>query len=345
MADKFKVLVTGSNGYIGPILNNILLESGHDVIGLDTNFFDKECDLYPVQPTVEVITRDVRNITEDDLKNVGAICHLAGLSNDPLGELNENLTLDINYKASVRLAKMAKKVGVQKFIFASSCSLYGISDTDKPVAEDGELSPLTAYAKSKIQTERDILPLASKDFVVASLRNATAYGVSPRLRLDIVVNNLVGWAHTTNQINIMSDGTPWRPLVHIGDISRAFKAVIESTSDDINGEAFNTGINEENFQIRDVANLIKKVAPSCEINIGNKSPDSRSYRVSFDKIMEYLPNFKPAWNLEKGIQELFDAYKKYNLTADQFNGRYFTRLKQIKYLLDSKKINSNLEWT
>jgi len=339
-----KIVVTGHNGFIGTLLVKLLIEKGYEVIGIDTNYFNEDCNLYPYKNNIREIQKDIRRISEEDLKDAYAICHLAALSNDPVGELDPNLTYEINYHASVRLAKLAKKMGLKKFIYSSSCSLYGIAG-EQALSEEAEFNPITAYAKSKVLSEKDILPLGDKDFCVTILRNSTAYGISPKLRLDLVVNNLIGWALTTGQIKILSDGTPWRPLIHAEDIARAFIAVIEAQEDVVNREAFNVGENSENYQVKDIAAMIKELLPDCEISItGEYGSDSRSYKVNFGKIETILPKFKPQWNLKKGIEQIIGYYKKYNMSTDKFNERFFVRLKQINYLIKNKLIDSKLYW-
>jgi len=339
-----KIIVTGHNGFIGTLLVKLLIEKGYEVIGIDTNYFNEDCNLHPYKNNIREIQKDIRRISEEDLKDGYALCHLAALSNDPVGELDPDLTYEINYRASVRLAKLAKKMSLKKFIYSSSCSLYGIAG-EEALTEEAEFNPITAYAKSKVLSEKDILPLNDKDFCVTILRNSTAYGISPKLRLDLVVNNLIGWALTTGQIKILSDGTPWRPLVHAEDIARAFIAVIEAQEDVVNGEAFNVGKNSENYQIKDIAAMIKEILPDCKIDItGEYGSDSRSYKVNFDKIEEILPYFKPQWNLKKGIEQIIEYYKKYNMSSDKFNERFFVRLKQINYLIKNKLIDNNLYW-
>ena len=262
-----KILITGHNGYIGPHLIRMLKSNGFYVVGIDTNYFDNSCNFSDFQVPDEEIIKDVRDINENDLKNIYAVCHMAGLSNDPMGALNSKLTYDINYKASVNLAELSKKVGVEKFIFSSSCSMYGIADGNIALDEKANFAPVTAYAKSKVNTEIDVLELASNDFCVTFLRNATAYGLSPKLRLDLVVNNLVGWATVYKKIKILSDGSPWRPIVHCEDIARAFIAVVQTDKEIINREAFNVGKNEENFQIKDIAEIVGEVIPGCKVEI------------------------------------------------------------------------------
>lgn len=340
-----KIVVTGYNGFIGSLLVPLLLEKGYEVIGIDTNYFDKDCELFPYKTELKTINKDIRKVTEKDIEDVYAICHLAALSNDPIGDINPKLTLEINHLASVRLAKLAKKVGVEKFIFSSSCSLYGIADGNIALDENAEFNPITAYAKSKVYSERDIMPEGDNNFSVTFLRNTTAYGISPKLRLDLVVNNLVGWAFTTKQIRILSDGTPWRPLIHAEDIGRAFLSIIEAPKEKVNKQSFNVGLTAENYQIKDIAYLVKEVMPECEVIItGEHGTDSRSYRVNFDKISKFLPNFQPKWNLKTGIRDIYESYIRYKMDNEKFNGRYFVRLKQIKYLIENKKINKNLIW-
>lgn len=340
-----KIIVTGHSGFIGSLMVPLLLEKGYEVVGIDTNYFGKDCEFYPPKTGFTEIIKDTRKINEKDLEGAYAICHLAALSNDPLGDLDEQLTYDINHLASVEIAKLAKKVGVEKFIYSSSCSLYGIADGDIALDETAEFNPVTAYAKSKVYSERDIVPMATDDFSVTFMRNATAYGISPKLRIDLVVNNLVGWAVTTGQIKIMSDGTPWRPLVHAEDIARAFIAVIEAPKNVVNRQSYNVGQSQENFQIKDIARMVGEVVTGCSVVItGEHGSDSRSYRVNFDKIAQDLPNFKPQWTLKKGIEEVYEAYKKYGMDNDKFTGRYFIRLKQLQYHIANKHLDNKLFW-
>ncbi|HUX57542.1 MAG TPA: NAD(P)-dependent oxidoreductase [Bacteroidales bacterium] len=340
-----KVIVTGYNGYIGIHLVRLLNEAGYNVVGIDTDFFGKDCEFFDPHPDIVKVKKDIRQIEEKDIEGAFAICHLAALSNDPIGELNQELTYDINYKASLRLAKLAKKAGVNRFVYSSSCSMYGISGGENALDETAPFSPITAYAKSKVYTEKELLPLSDKNFSITFLRNATAYGVSPKLRLDLVVNNLVGWAVTTRQIRIMSDGTPWRPLIHAEDIARAFVAVIEAPINTVNGVALNTGRNEDNHQVKDIAKLVGEVVPGCEVIItGEHGSDSRSYKVDFSKIQTELPGFKPHYDLKRGIEQLYEYYQRYDLNNEKFEGRYFTRLKQLNYLISNNKINKNLFW-
>ena len=340
-----KIIVTGHTGFIGSLMVPLLLEKGYEVVGIDTKYFGQDCEFYPPVKGFTEIIKDTRKLTEKDIEGAYAICHLAALSNDPLGDLDEQLTYDINHLASVEIAKMAKKVGVEKFIYSSSCSLYGIADGDVALDETADFNPVTAYAKSKVYSERDIVPMATDDFSVTFMRNSTAYGISPKLRIDLVVNNLVGWAVTTGQIKIMSDGTPWRPLVHAEDIARAFIAVIEAPKKVVNRQSYNVGLSSENFQIKDIAKMVGDVVPGCSVVItGEHGSDSRSYKVNFDKIARDLPNFKPKWTLKKGIEEVYEAYKKYGMDEDKFTGRYFIRLKQLQYHINNRHIDNKLFW-
>lgn len=339
-----RVLVTGNNGYIGPIMTNMLKRRSHAVIGLDNNFFG-ECDFFKPEAFPEKqIVKDIREVNRKDVEGVDAVIHLAGLSNDPLGEINPALTDDINFHATMKLAGLAKEAGIKRFIFASSCSMYGIARTDKPLKEDGELNPVTAYAKAKANSEKHLAELADVNFHPVFMRNATVYGVSPKNRLDLVVNNLTAGAFLTGEITIMSDGTPWRPIVHIEDFSAAFIAALEAPEDKIHCQAFNVGINEENYQIKDIAEDVKKVVPGCRIRILNETgQDERTYRVDFTKIKNTL-DFKPQWNVRKGIVELYEAYKKHHLTMEDFQSSKYFRVRTLKRLLSTEKIDTNLNW-
>lgn len=337
-----KIIVTGNQGYIGPHLTRMLVEKGYEVVGIDNNYFNQDCWFYEPNQNFTQINKDVRNITAQDLEGAYAVCHLAALSNDPMGNLFEQLTLDINHQSSVDIAKLAKQVGVERYIFSSSCSMYGVAG-DSALDESATQAPVTAYAKSKVYTERDVLPLLSDDFSVTFLRNATAYGVSPMLRTDLVVNDFVGAAFTTGKIVIKSDGSPWRPLVHCEDIARAFIAVIEADKDRIHGEAFNVGRNEDNYRVREVAEIVKNVVPGCEVVITNEfGADTRNYRVKFDKIERQLPEFQPKWTVPTGVVELYEAFKQHGLSADDFQSRRYVRLKQLRHLMDTHAVNNQL---
>ena len=333
-----KVLITGQNGYVGRVLTNLLLKNEYDVLGCDINYFAAafDNDLHEISN----VASDIRDITEKDLKKVDVIMHLAGLSNDPLGELNSKLTHEINYLSTVRLAKISKQVGVQKFIFSSSCSTYGKNLTF--ANENSDLDPLTEYAKSKVKSESEILALKNEEFCPTILRNATVYGNSPSLRLDLVVNNLTASAFVTGKVKLLSDGTAWRPQLHVEDMSSAFLTVMESSEELVRGEIFNVGNNDENFKVNQIAEEVKKIIPGSEIEFVNKSnKDSRSYKVDFTKINNTL-GFKTKWNLEKGIKQLYDFFKKEKLIENDFHDKKFYRLKQLKWLIANGFLDENL---
>jgi nucleoside-diphosphate-sugar epimerase len=337
-----KVLVTGHHGYIGSVTAPLLAAAGHDVTGLDTLFY-RGCDLTP-GADIPTLLRDVRDVTAAELRGYDAIVHLAALSNDPLGDIDPELTYEINFHATVSLARAAKEAGVNRFVFASSCSMYGASE-DEHVTEDAPLKPLTAYAESKVRSEEALAELADGDFSPVSMRNATAYGASPRLRLDIVLNNLVGWAFTTGAVRILSDGTPWRPLVHIEDISRATAALLEAPRETIHGEAFNVGDAEENYQVRELAEIVRDVVPDSTVEFGGSSdPDPRSYRVDFGKLRRALPGFQTVRRARDGAEELHAAYRDAGLTFDDFDGSRFTRLKRLQELRGEGKLGPDLRW-
>jgi nucleoside-diphosphate-sugar epimerase len=340
-----RVLVTGHNGYIGAVMTPFLRAAGHDVAGLDTYFYES-CTL-PIEEHNHVpsLRKDIRDVTPADLEGFDAVAHLAALCNDPLGDMNPELTHEINYHASVRLAEAAKEAGVERFIYASSCSLYGAASASEILTEDAPFNPLTPYALSKIQTEQAVSELADERFSPVFMRNATAYGLSPRLRADIVLNNLVCWAHTTGRVRIMSDGSPWRPIVHIEDISRAFAAVLTAPRDAIHNQAFNVGVNDENYQVREIAEVVRETVPGCRIEYaGQSGPDPRNYRVDFSKIARTLPDFQPQWDARRGAHELREAFEHVGLTEEDFQGRKFTRLKQLNHLLDKGLLDESLRW-
>jgi nucleoside-diphosphate-sugar epimerase len=338
-----KVLVTGHGGYIGAVLAPFLARAGHDVTGLDTMFYDG-CDLFePAQ--VETLRRDIRDVRPEELEGFDAIVHLAALSNDPLGDLDRELTLAINYEATVELARAAKEAGVGRFVFASSCSMYGAAADGAPVDEDAPLKPLTAYAESKVRAEEVLAALADSDFAPVSMRNATAYGASPRLRLDIVLNNLVGWALTTGKVRILSDGTPWRPLVHVEDIARATLAALEAPAETVSGQAFNVGSDADNHQVRDLAELASDAVGGSEIEYaGSGDPDPRSYRVDFTKLNRAFPELELTWTARAGAEELADAYRRSGLTLDVFEGPRYTRLKRLRALTGEGALDDELRW-
>ena len=338
-----RVMVTGHKGYIGTVLVPMLVAAGHEVVGVDSDLFQR-CTFIGEVPAVPGLDKDIRDVSPGDLNGFDAVLHLAGLSNDPLGNLNPDLTFEINHKASVRLARLAKEAGVARFIFSSSCSNYGAAGDDL-LDESSAFNPVTPYGASKVRVEQDVSKLADSSFTPTFLRNATAYGVSPRLRFDLVLNNLVAWAFTTKRVYLKSDGTPWRPVVHIEDISRAFLAVLEAPRERVHNEAFNIGRNEENYRIREIAEIVAQTVPDCRIEIAEGAgPDTRCYRVDCGKAARLLPGFKPQWNVRAGARELHEAYRRSALTLEQFEGARFNRIAHLKHLLASGIMGEDLRW-
>ena len=339
-----RILVTGHRGYIGAVLVPLLLEEGFEVVGLDSEWF-AACPFGGLsEAAVPSLRRDFRDVTAADLAGFGAVLHLAGLSNDPLGDIDPTLTHHVNTVGSLRLARAAKEAGVERFVFSSSCSTYGAAG-DAPLDESADFNPVTPYGVSKVDVERGLAALADQSFSPVFLRNATAYGVSPRLRLDLVLNNLVAWAHATGKVRLLSDGSPWRPLVHVEDISRAFVAVLRAPRDLVHGEAFNVGRSDENFRIREVAEIVVATVPGSTLEIAEGAgPDQRTYRVDFAKIERTLPGFAAHWTVRAGAAELYDAYRAANLTWDDFQGPRYKRLAEIQRLLAAGDLSRDLRW-
>jgi nucleoside-diphosphate-sugar epimerase len=338
-----RVLVTGHDGYIGAVLTPLLQTEGHEVVGLDSCLFGA-CRFGDPGPEVPTIRGDLRDVAPHHLEGVDAVIHLAALSNDPLGNLDADLTYEINHQASVRLAEAARAAGVARFLFSSSCSLYGAAGEDF-LTEEAAFNPVTPYGHSKVLVERDVARLASERFSPVFLRNATAYGVSPRLRVDLMVNSLVGYAFTTAEVLVQSDGTPWRPLVHVADIARAFIAALVAPRERIHNQAFNVGRNGENFQVRDVARMVAEVVPGSRVRYEpGGSPDARNYRVDFSKIARELPEFQPVWTVRAGIEELYAAFRRHGLSADEFLGGRYLRIRHIARLKERDLIDASLRW-
>lgn len=339
-----RVLVTGHNGYVGSVLVPMLLEAGHEVVGLDTFFFEGSTFGPDVPPSIRVLRKDIRDVTMPDLEGFHAVLHLAGLSNDPLGDLNPALTNEINCLASVRLAQMAKGAGIQRFIFSSSCSNYGAGGEDL-LDETSPFNPVTPYGFSKVNVEQRVSQLADDTFSPVFLRSATAYGVSPRLRFDLVLNNLVAWAFTTGKVYLKSDGTSWRPIVHVQDMASAFMAALHAPRERVHNEAFNVGRSDENYRIRQLAEIVADTVPGSEIRFAEEaSPDVRCYRVNCDKIARALPEFRPRWNARQGAQELYAAYRKVGLRLDDFEGARYRRINHLQHLISSGRLDENLRW-
>ena len=339
-----RVLVTGSLGYIGTVLVPMLQQKDHDVVGVDTDLY-QTCTFAVQMPDIRTIHTDVRDLHPDDLVGYEAVIHLAGLSNDPLGDYRPELTEKINETASVRLAGLAKTAGVKRFLFASSCSNYGAAG-DQFLTETADFNPVTPYGVSKVKVEAALTKMADANFSPTYIRASTAYGLSPRLRFDLVTNNLTAWAFTTGRVYLKSDGSPWRPIVHVEDIARAYIAALEAPRDLIHDEAFNVGMTTENYQIREIANIVKNVVPGCEIDYApDAGPDKRCYRVDCNKIARVLKDFKPQWTAQRGVEQLNEAYKAAGLTLEEFEGPKYKRIAHVKKLVADGRLDKNLRWT
>jgi nucleoside-diphosphate-sugar epimerase len=341
-----RVLVTGHKGYIGTIMVPMLQSEGYEVVGLDSDIFEGcafgDESICGGIPNIPYVRKDVRDVASSDLRGIDAVVHLCALSNDPLGFFNPEMTLEINYKASVRLARLAKKMGVERYLFSSSCSVYGAAGADI-VNEESKPNPVTPYGVSKMKTEEAISKLADADFCPTFFRSATAYGVSPMLRFDLVLNNLIAWAYTTGTVLLKSDGTAWRPIVHIEDISRAFIAALEASRDKVRNQVFNVGISEENYRVRELAEIAKETVPNSKIEFSKDAePDKRSYRVSFDKIAQILKGFKPKWNARLGAKQLYDAYRKVGITLEEFEGPRYRRITHLENSVRSGILDNTL---
>lgn len=340
-----QVLVTGHNGYVGSIMVPLLVAAGHGVVGLDSDLFkDSSFGAERGEPSISSKKKDIRDIEPSDLEGFEAVIHLAALSNDPLGDLNPRLTYEINNLAAVRLAELAKEAGVRRFLFSSSCSNYGAGGEDW-LDEESAFNPVTPYGTSKVLAEQGIGKLADDGFSPTFLRSATAYGVSQMLRFDLVLNNLVAWAYTTGRVYLKSDGTPWRPVVHVEDMSRAFLAVLNAPREAVHNQAFNVGRSEENYRIRDLAEIVVETVPGSRIEFAEDAgPDKRSYRVDSSKIARILPEFKPQWNARRGAEMLYDAYQAVGLRLSEFEGPRYRRIYHLKDLMASGRIDRTLRW-
>ncbi|OZB19939.1 MAG: NAD-dependent dehydratase [Rhodobacterales bacterium 34-62-10] len=340
-----RVLFTGADGYIGALLGPYLLNKGIDAVGLDTGFY-RQGWLYPMSgPRPAVITRDLRDITAEDLQGFDAIAHLAELSNDPLGQQDPGLTHEINHGGSVRLAELARKAGIKRFVYMSSCSVYGVGKADEILDETSEVNPQTAYAECKVKVENDLTKMAGDDFEPCFLRNATAYGASPRQRFDIVLNDLCGLAWTTGKIKLLSDGSPWRPLVHALDMCQAVHLSLTAPADAIRGQKYNVGSSDQNYRVIEIARIVANEFPGCELEVGEPSADNRSYRVNFDKIGKVLPDFKCQWTAEKGAAQLHNIFRQIDMKEEDFRAPPYTRLKMLMKHRAAGLLDPKLYWT
>jgi nucleoside-diphosphate-sugar epimerase len=339
-----KVLVTGADGYIGAVLAPTLLARGHDVTGLDAGFYRSGWLYNDNRVWPPIVSKDIRRIARRDVEGFEAVVHLAELSNDPLGEHDPKTTYDINHKGSVALAAACKAAGVRRFVYTSSCSVYGAAADGSARDESAATAPQTAYAQCKTLVERDLQALADKDFSPVFLRNATAFGASPRMRFDIVLNNLAGFAWTTREIKMTSDGTPWRPLVHVEDICEAVSQCLDAPREAMHNEIFNVGSDEQNYRIRDIAEIVGAAFPGCAVTFGPSGGDNRSYRVSFAKIRKHLPGYRCAWDARRGAEQLRQVFERIGMSRQVFEHRAFTRLKQLKHLIATDQLDSELHW-
>lgn len=339
-----RVLFTGADGYIGALLGPYLLERGIDAVGLDTGFY-REGWLYPMTgPRPAVITKDIRDITEEDLQGFDAIAHLAELSNDPLGQQNPGLTFQINHEGSVRMANLARKAGVKRFVYMSSCSVYGVGKGDDVLDETSPVNPQTAYAECKVKVENDLEAMTDESFTTCYMRNATAYGASPRQRFDIVLNDLCGLAWTTKEIKLLSDGTPWRPLVHALDMCQAVYCALKADADTIATQRMNVGSSEQNYRVVDIARIVADEFPGCELSIGEPSSDNRSYKVNFDKIQKLMPDFECQWTAEKGAAQMHNLFKAIDMVPEVFQAAPYTRLKMLMKHKAAGLLTDDLFW-
>lgn len=338
-----RVLVTGTDGYLGTLLAPELMARGHEVTGVDTGYYKEGWLFHGPDRAPQTLVKDLRGLSVDDLRGHDAIVHMAELSNDPAGALAPNITYDINHAGSVKLAQLAKQAGIQRFVYMSSCSVYGVADSDF-VDETSPVNPQTAYAECKTLVERDLTAMADDDFSPTFMRNATAYGASPRMRFDIVLNNLAGFAFTTGEIKMLSDGTPWRPLVHGRDIAKAAICALEAPREAVHAEVFNVGDSRHNYQVRQVAQIVAETFPGCRLSFGDQGSDNRSYRVNFDKIAARLPGFSCDWDARKGAEELRGVFERIGLTQELFESRLYTRLKMLQHLLATKQIDESFFW-
>lgn len=338
-----RILVTGSDGYLGSLLTPVLMRVGHEVVGLDTGFYKERMFYRSKDPVPPTLVKDIRDLDAADLAGFEAIVHMGDLSNDPAGELAPNITFEINHKGSVWLAELARKSGVRRFVYMSSCSVYGVAGDDF-LTEESPTDPQTSYAICKTLVEKDLRSLADERFAPTCMRNATAYGASPRMRFDIVLNNLAGLAWTRKEISMTSDGTPWRPIVHGLDICQAILAVLEAPPEAIANEVFNVGGTNHNYRVREIAQIVGEVFPGCAVSFGPPTPDNRSYRVAFEKIRKHLPQFECRWDARRGAEQLLGLFRRIDMTEEVFQYRSFTRLKQLQYLIRTHQIDDNFFW-